>query len=165
MICSLTFLSGPIAENHSGPFVMMNGTFAPIEVPPAPANYAFEADTAYESSRGLAGRALLALRRVLNPILKLFINPNPIIYVLNRQSLINTHNEEQFVRVERVAALNYEVLHNLVVELNNEEVPIMDGSAAPFVLLIQQAGIEAQPAARRFVRVRTRTGQAKAPGA
>jgi len=82
-----------------------------------PENYAFDDHLVYGSARGGSGRLITSIRRLLNPVLKLFINPNPIIYVLNRQSLINTHNEEQFVRVERVAALNYEVLHNLVVEL------------------------------------------------
>ena len=82
-----------------------------------PENYAFDDHLVYGSARGGSGRLIASIRRLLNPVLKLFINPNPIIYVLNRQSLINTHNEEQFVRVERVAALNYEVLHNLVVEL------------------------------------------------
>jgi len=82
-----------------------------------PENFAFDDHLVYGSARGGSGRLITSIRRLLNPVLKLFINPNPIIYVLNRQSLINTHNEEQFVRVERVAALNYEVLHNLVVEL------------------------------------------------
>ena len=89
---------------------------ASMLVPP-PENYAFDDHLVYGSARGGSGRLISGLRKLLNPLLKLFINPNPIIYVLNRQSLINTHNEEQFVRVERVAALNYEVLHNLVVEL------------------------------------------------
>ena len=34
-------------------------------------------------------------------------------------------------------------IDNVVVELSAEEVPVMDGSAAPFVFLIQSAGIEA----------------------
>ena len=84
---------------------------------PPPENYAFDDHLVYGSARGGSGGLISGIRRLLNPVLKLFINPNPIIYVLHRQSLINTHNEEQFVRVERVAALNYEVLHNLVVEL------------------------------------------------
>ena len=42
---------------------------------------------------------------------------------------------------------------NLVVELSAGEVPIMDGSAGPFVFLLQSAGIEEQAAAKRFVRV------------
>jgi len=43
---------------------------------------------------------------------------------------------------------------NAFVELSAPEVPIMDGSAAPFVFLIQSAGLEEQPARKRFVRVR-----------
>ncbi len=39
---------------------------------------------------------------------------------------------------------------NVYVDLDGPEVPIMDGSAAPFVLLIQQAGIEEQGAPKRF---------------
>ena len=45
-------------------------------------------------------------------------------------------------------------IDNLFVELTAGEVPIMDGSAGPFVFLIQSAGIELQNAAKRFVRVR-----------
>jgi UDP-3-O-[3-hydroxymyristoyl] N-acetylglucosamine deacetylase len=45
---------------------------------------------------------------------------------------------------------------NLYVDLDGPEVPIMDGSAAPFVLLLQQAGIEEQAAAKRFLRVKKR---------
>jgi UDP-3-O-[3-hydroxymyristoyl] N-acetylglucosamine deacetylase len=45
---------------------------------------------------------------------------------------------------------------NAYVDLDGPEVPIMDGSAAPFALLIQQAGIEEQGAPKRFLRVRKR---------
>jgi UDP-3-O-[3-hydroxymyristoyl] N-acetylglucosamine deacetylase len=44
-------------------------------------------------------------------------------------------------------------LDNAYVELSAEEVPIMDGSAGPFVFLLQSAGITEQPAPKRFVRV------------
>ena len=49
---------------------------------------------------------------------------------------------------------------NVYVDLDADEVPIMDGSASPFVLLIQQAGIAEQPAPKRFLRV-TRTVEVK----
>lgn len=42
---------------------------------------------------------------------------------------------------------------NAYVDLDGPEVPIMDGSAAPFALLLQQAGIEPQNAPKRFLRV------------
>jgi hypothetical protein len=81
---------------------------------PPPENYAFDDHLVYESARGAGGRLITSLRRLLNPVLKLFINPNPIIQVLHRQSAINAYNREQF---DRIADLNYEVMHNLVVEL------------------------------------------------
>ena len=45
---------------------------------------------------------------------------------------------------------------NAHVDLDGPEVPIMDGSAAPFALLIQQSGIEEQGAPKRFLRVKKR---------
>lgn len=44
-------------------------------------------------------------------------------------------------------------IDNAVVELDAPEVPIMDGSAGPFVFLLQSAGIQEQPAYKKFVRV------------
>jgi UDP-3-O-[3-hydroxymyristoyl] N-acetylglucosamine deacetylase len=45
-------------------------------------------------------------------------------------------------------------LDNLYVDINADEVPILDGSAASFVYLLQSAGIELQPAAKKFLRVK-----------
>lgn len=45
-------------------------------------------------------------------------------------------------------------IDNAYVDLNGPEVPIMDGSAGPFVYLIQSAGIEEQPVAKKFLRIR-----------
>lgn len=45
-------------------------------------------------------------------------------------------------------------IDNAYVELSAEEVPIMDGSAAPFVFLIQSAGIEEQNAPKEFIRIK-----------
>jgi len=45
-------------------------------------------------------------------------------------------------------------IDNLFVELTAAEVPIMDGSAGPFVFLIQSAGIEEQNAPKRFIRIK-----------
>ena len=44
-------------------------------------------------------------------------------------------------------------IDNMFVDITAEEVPILDGSAASFVFLLQSAGIERQAAPRRFVRV------------
>ena len=44
-------------------------------------------------------------------------------------------------------------IDNALVELSAGEVPIMDGSAGPFVFLLQSAGIEEQRAPKRFIRI------------
>lgn len=44
-------------------------------------------------------------------------------------------------------------IDNAYVDLSAPEVPIMDGSAGPFVFLIQSAGIEEQSAAKKFIRI------------
>jgi UDP-3-O-[3-hydroxymyristoyl] N-acetylglucosamine deacetylase len=45
-------------------------------------------------------------------------------------------------------------IDNAYVDLSAPEVPIMDGSAGPFVFLIQSAGIEEQKASKRFIRIK-----------
>ncbi|MDQ3056932.1 MAG: UDP-3-O-acyl-N-acetylglucosamine deacetylase [Pseudomonadota bacterium] len=45
-------------------------------------------------------------------------------------------------------------IDNIYVELSAAEVPIMDGSAGPFVFLLQSAGIAEQQAPKRFIRIR-----------
>ncbi|WP_310565520.1 UDP-3-O-acyl-N-acetylglucosamine deacetylase [Hydrogenophaga sp.] len=45
-------------------------------------------------------------------------------------------------------------LDNLYVDITAEEVPILDGSSASFVYLLQSAGIVTQKAAKRFIRVK-----------
>src|SRR5699024_8450135 len=45
-------------------------------------------------------------------------------------------------------------IDNAIVEVSADELPIMDGSAGPFVFLIQSAGIQEQDAPKRFIRVK-----------
>jgi UDP-3-O-[3-hydroxymyristoyl] N-acetylglucosamine deacetylase len=52
-----------------------------------------------------------------------------------------------------LAALAGLGVDNAFIDLTGAEVPIMDGSAAPFVFLLQSAGIEEQNAPKRFIRV------------
>ena len=47
-------------------------------------------------------------------------------------------------------------IDNAYVDLTSPELPIMDGSAAPFVYLIESAGIIEQSAAKRFIRIKRR---------
>jgi UDP-3-O-[3-hydroxymyristoyl] N-acetylglucosamine deacetylase len=45
-------------------------------------------------------------------------------------------------------------IDNVTVDLSAPEVPIMDGSAGPFVFLLQSAGIEEQKAQKKFIRIK-----------
>ncbi len=45
-------------------------------------------------------------------------------------------------------------IDNLYVDVDAPEIPILDGSSAPFVFLLQSAGIEEQPRPKRFMRVK-----------
>jgi UDP-3-O-[3-hydroxymyristoyl] N-acetylglucosamine deacetylase len=71
---------------------------------------------------------------------------------------MNTSLEKDGVRVSTVEHLMSAFaglgIDNAYVDLSNTEVPIMDGSAGPFVFLIQSAGIEEQTAAKRFIRIK-----------
>lgn len=71
---------------------------------------------------------------------------------------LSTTLEHDGVRVSTVehlmSALAGMGIDNVYVELTAPEVPIMDGSAGPFVFLIQSAGIAEQPAPKRFIRIK-----------
>ena len=84
------------------------------------------------------GKLIRLIRKLLNPLLKLFFNPSPVVFALSRQAEINAWTVQLLQRqtdlIERVSAqfdqvgkkfaareqldaLNYEVLNNLVVEM------------------------------------------------
>ena len=73
---------------------------------------------------------------------------------------LSTTLESNGVRVSTVehlmSALAGMGIDNVYVELTAPEVPIMDGSAGPFVFLIQSAGIAEQSAPKRFIRIKRR---------
>ena len=52
-----------------------------------------------------------------------------------------------------LAALSGLGVDNAIIEIDGPEVPIMDGSAAPFVAAIDQAGLVTLPAPRRYIKV------------
>ncbi|WP_188746291.1 UDP-3-O-acyl-N-acetylglucosamine deacetylase [Marinobacterium zhoushanense] len=80
-------------------------------------------------------------------------------YALNVvDTMLSTNISKEGVRVATIehlmSALAGLGIDNLVVELSSEEVPVMDGSAAPFVFLIQSAGIEELDAPKEFIRIK-----------
>jgi hypothetical protein len=65
--------------------------------------------------------ALRAIRRFLNPILRLFFSPTPLVHSVNSltkdQNAVNAEFHRRFRQREEMDPLYYEVIHNLVVEL------------------------------------------------
>ncbi|MCG7488736.1 UDP-3-O-acyl-N-acetylglucosamine deacetylase [Vibrio sp. Of14-4] len=90
------------------------------------------------------------------------VNP-PVDFPVDAQSVRDTMlctalvNDEG-VRISTVEHLNAALagmgIDNIIVEVDAPEIPIMDGSASPFVFLLQQAGIEEQNVAKRFIRIK-----------
>src|ERR671930_500815 len=84
-------------------FRRLQPAYEPPEVP----NYAFEESTLYQSHRGV----VRWIRRLLQPILKLFFNPNPLIQALNIQSRLNTINAKRESARRGIDKLYYELIH------------------------------------------------------
>ena len=81
----------------------------------------------------------------------------PASYQYVGDTTLCTSLEHQGVRVGTVEHLLSAFaglgIDNAYVDIDGPEVPIMDGSAAPFVFLIQSAGVREQAAPKRFIRI------------
>ena len=83
------------------------------------------------------------------------IAANPMNVGDTRLSTTLTNGETRVSTVEHLlSAFAGLAIDNAYVDVSAPEVPIMDGSAAPFVFLVQSAGIEEQNRARRFIRIK-----------
>lgn len=96
----------------------------------------------------------IIFRRVdLNPVVD--IPADPFLVVDTRLSSCLESSGAKVKTVEHLmSALCGLGIDNVFVDLTAEEVPIMDGSASPFVFLIQSAGIEEQSAAKKFIKIK-----------
>lgn len=88
--------------------------------------------------------------------------PEPVLIEASSQNVgettLSTTLEKNGVRVSTVehllSALAGLGIDNAYIDVSAAEVPIMDGSAGPFVFLIQSAGVEEQAAPKRFIRIK-----------
>ena len=91
-------------------------------------------------------------RTDLSPIVEI-----PASYENVSDTMLCTSLQHQGVKVATVehllSALAGLGIDNAYIDINAAEIPIMDGSAAPFVFLIQSAGIREQSAPKRFIRI------------
>jgi len=96
----------------------------------------------------------IVFRRVdLDPVVELRADPNQV-----GDTRLSTALQEGDVSVSTIehlmSALAGLGIDNVYVEITSPEVPIMDGSAAPFVFLVQSAGVIEQTAPKKFIRVK-----------
>ena len=98
------------------------------------------------------GTGIVFRRTDIHPTVEMPVNAHDV-----RDTQLCTAMVVDGVRVATVehlmSALAGLGIDNLYIELNSPEVPIMDGSAAPFIYLLQQAGIREQDGAKRFIRI------------
>ena len=89
-----------------------------VPMPAIDSGYEFDESTLFDTHRGI----LRFIRRLLNPILKLFFNPTPLIQTLHTQARLNkqaaTREAERERRQTEWNALHYEILSRLVTEVS-----------------------------------------------
>lgn len=93
-------------------------------------------------------------RTDLNPVVDFSLNAYSVRDTMLCTCLIN----ETGIKISTVehinAALSALGIDNLIIEVDAPEIPIMDGSASPFVFLILEAGIEEQKATKKLIKVK-----------
>jgi UDP-3-O-[3-hydroxymyristoyl] N-acetylglucosamine deacetylase len=111
-------------------------------------------DTVYLTLRPAAPNTGIIFRRVdLEPVVEIEAKAENVGDTSMSTTLVNGDISVSTVEhlLSAFAGLG---IDNAYVDLNAAEVPIMDGSAGPFVFLIQSAGIEEQSAAKQFIRIK-----------
>ena len=95
----------------------------------------------------------IVFRRVdVSPAVDVAVAPDRIQEALMCSALVK--GDYKVATVEHLmSALCMEAIDNVIIEVNAAELPVMDGSAAPFLFAIQSAGRQAQSAPRKRIMV------------
>jgi len=93
-------------------------------------------------------------RTDLDPVVEIKASPELVRDTRMCTCLINDDNVRVSTVEHLLAAVAAMGIDNMYVEVDSHEIPIMDGSAHPFIYLLQSAGIKEQSKAKRFVRVK-----------
>jgi UDP-3-O-[3-hydroxymyristoyl] N-acetylglucosamine deacetylase len=97
----------------------------------------------------------IVFRRIdLDPVVEIKAAPEAVGETTLCTCLINPDNIKVSTVEHLLSALAGLGIDNLYVEIDSAEIPIMDGSALPFVYLIQSVGISTQNAPKRFIRIK-----------
>lgn len=111
-------------------------------------------DTIYLTLRPAAADTGIIFRRVdLDPVVELEAKAENVGETALSTTLVQ-HGERVSTVEHLLSAFAGLGIDNAYIDLNASEVPIMDGSAGPFVFLVQSAGIEEQDVAKKFIRIK-----------
>ncbi|WP_375751372.1 UDP-3-O-acyl-N-acetylglucosamine deacetylase [Vibrio sp. HN007] len=101
-----------------------------------------------------ANTGIIYRRTDLEPAVDFPADPDSVRDTMLCTALVN----DEGVRISTVEHLNAALagmgVDNVIIEVDAPEIPIMDGSASPFVYLIQSAGIEVLNTPKRFIRIK-----------
>jgi UDP-3-O-[3-hydroxymyristoyl] N-acetylglucosamine deacetylase len=101
-----------------------------------------------------ANTGVIYRRTDLEPAVDFPADPSSVRDTMLCTALVN----DEGVRISTVEHLNAALagmgIDNVIVEVDAPEIPIMDGSASPFVYLLQSAGIQTLGAPKRFIRIK-----------
>lgn len=105
-----------------------------------------------------ANTGIVFTRTDLNPVVEIKAQPENVGETMLSTTLVHQNNDGFMVKVSTIehlmSALAGLGIDNAYVDLDASEIPIMDGSAAPFIFLIQSAGIELQSTPKQLVRIK-----------
>jgi len=111
-------------------------------------------DTVYLTLRPAAPNTGIIFRRVdLDPVVEIKAKAENVGETALSTTLVQ-HGHRVSTVEHLLSAFAGLGIDNAYIDLNAPEVPIMDGSAGPFVFLIQSAGIEEQAVAKQFIRIK-----------
>jgi len=100
-----------------------------------------------------ANSGILFRRVDLQPVVDIPARPDWVRDTMLCTCLINDEGQRISTVEHLLAAVAGMGIDNLVIEVDAPEIPIMDGSAGPFVFLLQSAGIEELNAPKKFIRI------------
>lgn len=97
----------------------------------------------------------IVFRRVdLDPVVDIKATPEAVGETTMCTCLVNEQNVKISTVEHLLSAIAALGIDNLIIDVDSFEIPIMDGSALPFVYLIQSVGIETLNVAKRFLRIK-----------
>ena len=100
-----------------------------------------------------ANTGIVFTRIDLDPVVEIKATPESVGETLLSTTLIKDNAKVSTIE-HLMSALAGLGIDNVYVDLDAAEVPIMDGSAAPFIFLIQSAGVETLNSPKKLVRIK-----------